>query len=218
MIEVIPPGEIVEPTHKLPTQALHNYYHRSAQAAAAQAAHFAVLCGLELARLKVELSHVTNWQQWVGANCEFSYETGQRYIRVAEGIKGKALKSAQSAEAIALLETAPSKLDSKGRATLVQTVGKVTEGDTLRQLYLDFGIIKATPKDNLKRGGATHTRGSKPTRDLDAEDAEATVSDLLTSLARWFQSGSHTHLTKAKLQTLDQQLVAARETLAPFIK
>jgi hypothetical protein len=214
-------------------EPLHNLYHRCAQTAAAQATAYAILCGLELQRIRSEvsskggrpkklptaLSGVSDgWEKWVEDNCDFSAKTAQRYIAVADGVKGRLAQSTASRTLAAIVDIAPSSLNEAQRATLLKSVSKVTEGQTLQQLYLDFGITKADPRANLRKGGATHTNGRPPAKNLDAEVAEAEAVEILTRLAKWIQQGQHQLLDKKSLVHLDQQLLAARETFRPYVK
>lgn len=217
-VEILPPSS---PTAALSTPEtspeLAIRYHHAAQAAAAQAAHLAVLCGLELRRLQHQIQADAPWKEWVRQNLPFSYETARNYQRIAEGIKGRALATAQDPASMALLDLAPSQVTGKDREKLVQTVSKATDGKSLSQLYLDFGILKGDSRTNLRRGGATHHSGRKTEEQIEAEDAEATISDLMSSVSKWLAAGQHRLLDRTALQRLDQLLVSCREEIKPLL-
>lgn len=221
-------AEVVADAGAVVAEPLHNLYHRCAQTAAAQATGYAILCGLELARIRSEISrpgkrsdlatHVSSgWEKWVEENCEFNIRTAQRYMAVAEGVKGRIAQATASRHLTNILDLAPSALAGAQREQLLKTVSKVTEGATLTQLYLDFGITKANPRDNLRKGGATHHQG-RTMKDINAEDAQAEACILMSALAKWIHAGRHQIVPKDFLRQMDDQLLAARETLKPLLK
>jgi len=226
------PVEIILPNQQLRTTdagALHNHFHRCAQAAAAQATGYAILCGLELQRIRAEIaapgkrSDLPNargggWEKWVQDNCEFGAETARKYMAVAEGVKGRLAQEKVSKSILGLIDIAPSALADNDRASLLKSVSKITEGQTLQQLYLDFGICKADPRANLRKGGATHTKGRGASKNVDAQIAHDTAAELLQGLAKFIQGGQHQLLEIADLQHLDDQLLAAREAFKPLLK
>ena len=73
-------------------------YHRWTKTAAAQMCVGAVLCGMELQRMKKQAGH-GNWEEafedyfkgkeWEG----FTLRTAQNYMRAADGVKTRALKN-----------------------------------------------------------------------------------------------------------------------------
>lgn len=234
-------AEIVTDLPAAPSaEPLWNLYHRCAQTAAAQATAYAILCGLELQRVRAEISskggrpkklqtalsgvsdlrHAGDggWEKWVEQNCDFSAKTAQRYISVADGIKTRLQQVGMAKNLAAIVDIAPSSLDAGQREKLLKSVSKVTEGQTLQQLYLDFGITKADPRANLRKGGATHHNGRPAAKNLDAEVAHAEAVKILTSLAKFVQTGQHQLLEKPDLIHLDQQLLAARESFRPYVK
>lgn len=213
----------------IPADALHNQYHRCAQAAAGMATGYAILCGLELQKIRSEVakpgkrSDLTTalsggWESWVEENCEFSIKTAQRYMAVAEGIKGRLLQTELSKSLAIMCNVAPSALTDGNRAKLLKSVSKVTEGQTLQQLYMDFGITKADPRANLKKGGATHTKGRRSTASLNEEEAREMINEVIEKLAKWLNAGHHQLLPIKDVDHLDQQLVHAREIIKPFLK
>lgn len=227
-------AEVVSPkSGKLAATGLHNHYHHCAQAAAAQATGYAILCGLELQRIRAEVASKGGrpknsptqigefsggWEAWVKANCEFSSETARKYMAVSEGIKSRLQQVGMAKSLAGLIDFAPSSLADGDRAKLLKSVSKVTEGQTLQQLYMDFGITKKDPRQNLKKGGATHTKGRGNVANLDEEDARAMCNEFLRAMSSWLHAGHHQVLPRKDIQHLDQQLLAAREMLAPFLK
>lgn len=218
--------EVLPPDNGLSTntaEALHNHYHRCAQVAAAQATGYAILCGLELKKIRAKLakpgkrsdldhSGGRGWKEWVKENCEYGHTTAMKYIAVADGVSARI-----GSKLDGLMDLAPSELNEKQHEKLLKTVSKSTQGQTLQQLYLDFGIVKANPNDNLKKGGKTHTKG-RPGKDVDKELAKEQAADLSHRLARFLQDGDHQLLTKRDLADFDDALLAARETIKPFRK
>lgn len=216
-----------------PAAALHNQFHRCAQAAAAQATGYAILCGMELQRIRSEISlgqgrpkktdtHVTvyseGWEKWVETNCEFGLTTAKKYIAVAEGVKGRLAQEKISKSILGLIDIAPSALADNDRATLLESVSKVTEGQTLQQLYMDFGITKKDPRDNLRKGGATHHNGRPPSKNVDADIAHDSAVEFLSLMAKWLMQGQHQLIEFNDLKHLDDQLLSAREIIKPFLK
>lgn len=137
----------------------HNYFHRAAMLSTAQAACFLVLAGAELQRQKKAMQR-GQWEPWVEANCEFSIDSAQRYMALANGVRNRALKGAlggEDADFMALLATPGHQLDDAQQRTLLQAVHKLTDGETVQQLYLDFGITKK-PK---RKGGGDGAKGDK---------------------------------------------------------
>jgi hypothetical protein len=124
--------------------ALHNLYHRNGMLAMAQGACWLVLAGVELARQKKEAGR-GNWEQWVEENCEFNIRTAQRYMALAEGVRsralGKYLGKTTVVSFLELLEKPPGSLSPEQQIMLLKSVHKLTDGETVQELYLDFGII-----------------------------------------------------------------------------
>lgn len=128
--------------------------HASATASAAQMAIAAAKCGLELKALKKEAGHGT-WENFFADNFEshgLTLRTAQKYMALADGLKGRALKN-ESGSFLKLLECAPSELKPAEQEKLTKAVGKVTDGKTLSELYQDFGIVKK-PQGSGAKGGA----------------------------------------------------------------
>lgn len=134
-----------------------NRYHRAAKNSAAQMAVYAVLAGLELAKIKEALPHGT-FTEFVERQLEINERTAQRYIRLADGVKNKALKT-DTVSVLALLDSAPSDLTPAKAEQLQKLVHKVTDGAGVSQLYQEFGIAKV-PQGSATTGGGPG--GRKP--------------------------------------------------------
>jgi|GEM_PF-5026903 len=133
--------------------ALH--LHATATGAASQMAVAAAKCGLELKAIKKELG-TGNWVPWFEAHLEkagLTLRTGQRYMALADGLKGKALRN-DNVSFLALLDSAPSKLSQAEQKTLTKEVSKITDGKALSELYQDFGISKKPQGAGAKGGKA----------------------------------------------------------------
>jgi len=137
--------------------ALH--FHEMASTSAAQMAIAAAKCGLELKAIKKDLGHGA-FEQWFGAHLDrdgFRLRTAQKYMALADGLKGKVIKNAPGAF-LELLDSAPSKLSEQQQRSLTKAVSKMTDGATLTELYRDFGIAKK-PQGSGATGGK---KDSKP--------------------------------------------------------
>ena len=121
--------------------------------AIAQGACWLVLAGNALLEEKKKVGH-GGWDLWVAENCEFNLRTAQRYIALAIGVKNKALQHniKDTSELIPLLRTPVDELSPKNQEHLLYLVHKLTDGQTVQQLYMDFGITKA-PQGSGAKGG-----------------------------------------------------------------
>ncbi len=144
-------------------------YHQTVMSAAAQMAVAAAKCGLEMKAIKKELGH-GNWEPWFEANLAsrgFSLRTGQRYMALADGLKGKLLKNDTGA-VFELLDSAPSALTVKQQQTLTKAVSKAADGKTVSELYEIMGIAKK-PQGSGAKGGNTRKGDKEPTEATNAE-------------------------------------------------
>lgn len=115
---------------------------------------YAAMAGRELIEQRKKIKH-GGWEKWVDKNCEFNAVTAWRYMDVAKQIGEKieifnALKISDSGTQeqtqdalVRLLQRPPSELLPEETEKLLTDIRKATEGQTLRQLYFDFGL--ATP-------------------------------------------------------------------------
>lgn len=172
------------------TEALR--FHQLAQASAAQMAVAAAKCGLELAALKKEIGH-GGWEEFFAkhfAKHGLQLRTAQKYMALAEGLKGKALKN-EARSYLPLLECAPSELKKADQEKLTKAVAKMTDGATLSELYQEMGIVKKPQGAGAKGGntrsplpsGASPEPAGKPSNaEVIAEGHRTRVRDLITTL------------------------------------
>jgi hypothetical protein len=131
--------------------ALVNSHYHAARCLAAQAAMHAIMAGLELLAVREELGHGA-FAAWVEENCEFTDRTARNYMALADAAKGKLAAGESFA---GLLEAGPSELSSEDCDNLTRRVREITDGKSLQQLYLDFGVGQTrTPVDRREAGGA----------------------------------------------------------------
>lgn len=60
-----------------------NAYHQTAETAAVKAIHAALMAGKLLIEAKVMCKH-GDWQNWLGKNCNVSYRTAAKYMRLSK--------------------------------------------------------------------------------------------------------------------------------------
>jgi hypothetical protein len=209
-----------------------NSFHRQANAAAdaarakaQEASHFAVLAGIRLQALKTSLPHGA-WgrlfePRQIGHKSEsvsdlvldFSIRTADRYIELSRRLSLEQNISVRSQKRLATIAEAP-EIDDESRAWLA----KLTSGRNLRQLYLDLDIITAPDKEPKEPAAAgTHT-GRRSAHDIRAEEAREILNRSMRDVAKIINAGLHQLISKSELRDLDQQFVACREMLAPYIK
>ncbi len=116
-------------------------HHEAAGQHAVMASVHAALAGLELQAARAELPH-GEFERWVEASIPFTTRTAQRYMALAEGIKKLCTKTTHVSFLENLFSVAPSELPEKNRAALIETLAKATDGQSLREWYIELGIIK----------------------------------------------------------------------------
>lgn len=148
---------------------LHEMAGRMAEEArttAERACHYAVVLGLRLKKLKAETPHGGWLSLFSGrhsnsaqiekcAEFAFSADTATRYIRAAEGAlhrPGLPAAKRREIEELAAAPMLPERLESHHHEAL----DLATRGETLRQLYLDLGVIKASAAE--KGGGGAREK------------------------------------------------------------
>ena len=163
-----------------------NAFHRRATASAEQArqsaaesCHYAVLCGVRLEQLKASTAHgdwgklFSNASRRLTSNAtqigkcvafDFSDKTADRYMEVAKRIRLEKRLSSKAVKRLGAIAEAAD-VDDKSRAWL----NKLTEGQNLRQLYLNLEIV-AKPATAAKDKPAA-TRPPKSDEQLRIEDA-----------------------------------------------
>ena len=138
-----------------------NQFHRRATTSAAEArakaeeaTHYALLAGTRLEQLRDSTPH-GEWEpmfapsdltpnrnhigEWFGF--DFSSRTALKYMETAKRLRMEQSMSGKAQKRLITIADAPD-LDDESRAWL----NKLTEGRSLRQLYLDLEIITAKPK------------------------------------------------------------------------
>lgn len=131
------------------------HLHQIVMASASQMAVAAAKAGLEFKALKKEIGH-GGWEEFYAKHFEshVTLRTAQRYMALADGLKGKVLKNDNGESFLRLLDAAPSALSEKDQATLTKAVAKAMDGKQLSELYQDFGIVKK-PQGSGAKGGDT---------------------------------------------------------------
>lgn len=127
---------------------------------------YAAMAGRELIECRKKIKH-GGWEKWVAANCEFTLMTVWRYMELAEKLQTqlanlsctKDLEGHPNLTHVLdlnkLLARPNSELLPAEMETLLTDLREATKGQTLSQLYLDFGIA-SLPKPT---GGANHLHG-----------------------------------------------------------
>lgn len=154
------------------------YYHNVSIKSAAVSAMAAFACGVELIRAKAELRH-GKFLPFLEDECKFTKRTAQKYMALAGYMMG------EGAEELIL----GSKEDA---STLAQGVQGDFDGKTLRGIYQEAGIVKASAGHGGRRDGAG--RPKKAEHDLAAElkeieespeDNLAIANELFGRLMKW---------------------------------
>lgn len=167
ILKVAPPRSLPERIGKI------QEYHNCAIASLAQGAMYALLCGFELHAARAALRH-GEWEPWVEKHCPFSSRTALRYMDAAER-KVKDIPNLTRVSDFAL-GVSPQALHEDQRRQLIDAIKNATDGESIRQMYLDLGII-TEPK---ARGG--HHPALDPKK-LTAE--EALQADRKMALETW---------------------------------
>jgi hypothetical protein len=175
---------------------------------------------VELIRLKKTVKR-GDWEKWVEDHCEYNIRTAQKYMGVAEGVKNKALREATKTNLrsfLELLERPASSLTEAEQHQLLQSVHNLTDGETIQQLYLDFGVIKKG-KGGL-RGGDTSGKGEKLTPEEEQAQREATLrADSLSTASSLEALGpKYRILTDAEIETFAEQLEAKAAEMRAWLK
>lgn len=203
---------------------------KKAETYATNAAHLAVVLGLRLSRLKTELPHgefgklfsddeksEAKTEPWF--RFEFSDRTARKYMAAAEGaLERPGLKASQrnlllglASEAIdttaAPADGSPAVFADAAREALEAA----TRGQTLRQLYLDLGIIKgdAVEKGGGAGGAGPKGGGGKPMKlpELTPEELwECLYKDGIGEVDRFFLRKEHLRLAQGRVEELIETL------------
>jgi len=197
-------------------------YHELAGASAAQMAVAAGMAGLELRSLKKDVGHGP-WEDWFEANFagKMSLRTAQRYMALADGLKGKTLKN-DTVSFLPLLDSAPSKLSEPERKKLEKVITKSADGATVSELYEEFGIVKRPRGAGAKGGNKTKKGDPKPkdmtTAEVVAEGHRAIVDTLITTLTELLADTPWNAATREKREELHGLLVDAATAVNKTLK
>lgn len=152
------------------------YYHNLAMQAASVAKFAALACGIELIRAKAELP-ARKFRPFVDRECGFTIRTAYKYMALAGFAFG------ESDDVI---------LGSREEAAkLAQSVETKIDGKSLKDIYVEAGIIKPSSSQGGKREGAGRP---KKASDLEAELKEieespeenlAIANEIFTRLMKW---------------------------------
>lgn len=153
------------------------HLHQIVMASASQMAVAAAKAGLEFKALKKEIGH-GGWEEFYAKHFEahVTLRTAQKYMALADGLKGKVLKNESGGSFLKLLDSAPSALSEKEQATLTKAVAKAMDGKQLSELYQDMGIVKK-PQGSGAKGGDTSSK-KKDGDAGDEGDAPTTASEI----------------------------------------
>lgn len=163
-------------------------YLHAAKLAMAQSAAFMVLAGAELERLfkttnRQQGRHLSrvkgeNWDELCQRELGISESTAWRYREMFKAAK----KRVPLLNAAQLLDTPLRDLPELKQAQLLEAVQKVTDGETPRQLMMEWGITKK-PQGSGATGGKREGAGRKATdAEIVAEGHKAAVGILITLL------------------------------------
>lgn len=184
-----------------------------ARTTAERACHYAVVLGLRLARLKAETPHgefaalFANPRTAGAANAQrvahfrFSESTARNYIRAAEGAlhrPGLPAAKRREIEDLASAPVMPERLESHHHAAL----DLATRGETLRQLYLDLGVIKAGAAEKGGGGARTGAGSDGPGPRPDHEEVFAAFAALCNPLSKRIIRGDLARLRPEQVREL----------------
>lgn len=173
----------------------------------------AVVLGGLLARMKAAAQHGEWGKLFSNGNHDshfkFSKRTGDKYASLYRGVLKRAKK----------LGTVDVALIESGRrdARTLEEIGKLSDADSLRQAYFDFGVVRAPKPHGFKESGnpAGRPAGEKEP-DPEAELAEArklatyAKNKLCQDLSEFCDLGRHALLGKDDLAALE---IVLRSTL-----
>ena len=222
---------------KLPTQAVHNHFHRLGEQASATREMLKgieivapLMCALELEHQK-KLNHGSkNWTAWIKSNCEFSHKTYTKYNKVLKHARAGDIKSLAPD---LVPDIPPSQMDAKQLQETCTLLANALAGYRgIRQLYLELSIIKTPQRetimenrtDNKKDPSDPTDESDQPTTtakeqlDIDLQDAIDGILPALKPLDTYFKLGHHQRLPQSHLRDLDDSLQSARDLLRPLIK
>lgn len=216
--EIVGPGSEIELCNTL--HAAAGNHAEAARRSAEIACHYAVLLGVRLQRLKAETPH-GGWeglfplkpnraQEGKRARFDFSVDTAKRYIRAAEGALARpGLPAAARKRIEAAAEGEAAELDPDLHADL----DRATRGETLRQLYLDLGVIRGSAAERGGGGGAGKASDPPPQKDPETSLAD----EVYQSLARRFHYLTQCVSLGELAHLRPEQLTEVEDTLRGYL-
>lgn len=182
---------------------------------AEQTCHYAVLLGCKLQQIKAATPH-GEWEVMFpdgraqmpnSLAFAFSRQTASNYIRAAEGAlncPGLAVHQKKRILALAARPEIPEELPEAE----AEALDRATRGQTLRQLYIDLGVIRASPTEKTGMGGNKRTEFHRPL--VLADEVWNSILAALTSLDQTIRLG---HLTLLGGQRLDEMEAVLRSMI-----
>jgi hypothetical protein len=182
------------------------------------ACHYAVLLGCKLKALKEATPHGGWLQLFSGrklsdrapansARAEFGFspDTADRYMKAASGAlntPGLAVKAQKVILALASEEEIPDTLPEAA----AQALDSATKGKTLRQLYIDLGVIRAGATEKSGMGGNKRNPAAPLKPYNEEEDLWETVVLSLKPVSEMIELGDLTKLAPPRLKELEDCL------------
>lgn len=208
--------------------ALINHLHQQAQTTAAQAkslaeraCHYAVLVGLRLQAIQHETPH-GQWKSLFDDSGKnepwfvFGIRTAQKYIAAARGALNRPGLPAAARKRI--MEFAASEGAADPDETLTADLARATAGQTLRQLYLDLGIIRADATET----GAGNRNGPPPPPPPPVDESQDYLEGIIEGLVkadRWIKDPLVLGcMRKEHLSIIDNLLMSFRDCLKPYLR
>lgn len=228
--EVLAPEAAAPKAEIAACNALHTLVTgRAAEArkVAETACHYAVLLGAKLNTLKAATphggwlplfsprsraavgralpgGHLKDDQITHGAKFGFSHDTADRYMKAAAGAlktPGLAAKARQEILTLAAAEEIPEELPEAAAKAL----DSATKGKTLRQLYIDLGVMRAPATAKRGQGGDKGKDEDKPTGD-EATQIYRLLCEGLESVSNAIDAGDLGKLRPEQLRELEETL------------
>lgn len=175
-------------------------YHQAAQSCYAASAMYVLLCGFELHAERARIKH-GGWMDWVERNCPFSHDTAGRYMEAAER-KYKDIPNIAHVRNF-IIGKSPLELPAAEREELIQAVKAATDGETVRQMYLELGMIQERAKPKIG-GDTSEFRKPKTTAeklDLEKLDANEQIDLAVRYLREFVQKKRFVHVHPATLKS-----------------
>lgn len=184
-MEVLPSDSTALATTTAAVWQINDLHHRATEKAfqakslAEHAAHLAVLLGVRLGELKESLPHGEFGKLFDKENNGesgfiFSQETARKYIAVSQGLIERHQLSDLQIKTLSKIAAEPEAINDKSRKMLA----KLTDGNTLRQLYLDLGIITGM-KDKKGGPGGARIAGDKTAEEILEAERKLAKEDAL---------------------------------------